>query len=1415
MVKYLKMKDRIIGIDSGSVTVSLVVMTFEGKIAEQRYEYHHGKPAKVLREMLLGLDLEAVAGVAKTASTPDVIDGALSFDPVVSIIQGVKYFYADFRSILNVGGEKFALIEFDRDGNYVNMKSNSSCAAGTGGFLDQQAKRLNLESSADLSYKALSNEGEVPKIASRCSVFAKTDIIHSQQEGYSLEGICDGLSLGLANNIADTLIDDKTDYSPMIFTGGVAVNKAVAGHLENILGHEIEVHEFSHLIGAVGAVQLFMQEPVSDIDYSSESIHEGENSKRDYFYPPLELKLSDYPDFNGLQHYEYSLPGLSAVEVDIYQNLSAGDSFDVSMGIDIGSTSTKAIIIDSSKSPIAGFYTRTAGRPIKAVQAIFEVCSSWLERENISFDFTSVGSTGSGRKFIGTLLGADTVLDEISAHARAAVELDPDIDTIIEIGGQDSKFTTLRKGVVTFSQMNTVCAAGTGSFIEEQALKLGVTLSEYASLAEGARAPLASDRCTVFMERDINHYLNKNYEVNEILAAVLFSVRENYLHKVASEGNIGDRIFFQGATAKNKALVAAFEQKLNKPVFVSKYCHLTGALGAAITAAEEQEGNSEFRGLDICRENIAVRTELCDLCLNHCRIRVAEVKGEEVAYGFLCGRDYNTRKYVNDNKVPSLLKIRQSVLAPLKLKQIENTELPVVGIPSGLRVFEETPLWQKFFHSLGIRTVTSESVPDVISRGKKLAGAEFCSPMTAFYGHADALAAEADVIFLPIHISDKKDEKDGSRLRKFCYYTQFSSTLVSKIRHKGKEIKSMMPLINHRSNPLKTKYELMKVLNQCCSRQFSFLEISQAFDEAVEYYREVKQALSNCFKPQGNGDIRILLLGRPYTVLLDSMNKNIPDFFASLGVETFFSDMIPAVKPSDAVDGLLDQFHWAYPSEIIEAADYCTRSEGLYPVYVTSFKCAPDSFTLEFFKRIMEQHEKPYLILQIDDHDSSIGYETRIEAGIRAFRNHFNSSAEAGRKKKLPVLPEMEDSFEGKTVLLPNWDPFVLPLVAAILRNIGIDARVLEESPEMIAESMKMNTGQCIPVNAIAHEYVEYIRKFNLKPEDTVLWMIRSRWACNITMYPTYIKSLIEKEDEDMAGAGIYTGKLTMVDISPIVSIKAYFAYMFGGNLRKIGCMIRPYEVVKGETDRVIIECRDIFEKAFSGEMTYTEAVKLVIGRLDSIEYIKTDRPKVAIFGDLYVRDNDVMNQNLIQYIEDAGGEVIITPYNEYAKIISGAVFKRWLKDLKVPEMILTKSLLAAMEVLEGRYYRYLGKYIGRPISSKNPDLESELARFNIRVEQEGESSENILKIFRIMKEHPDIALFIQTNPAFCCPSLVTEAMDKEIEKLTGVPVLSITYDGTETMKNDIIIPYLKYAKSGRKLSTSAPYEPAHRDSYH
>ncbi|HSH20648.1 MAG TPA: acyl-CoA dehydratase activase, partial [Draconibacterium sp.] len=576
-----------IAIDVGSVALSVILLQDDKKIVQTGYEFHEGNIVEKLVEMLSVFDLGGVCGIAATSSAAPYVNASLVCDNRVAYITAAKANQSNVGSLLIIGGEKFGLVQFDENQQYRKFKSNSSCAAGTGSFLDQQCKRLNIESISEFSDLAGNNKGDFPKIASRCSVFAKTDLIHAQQEGYSLSEICDGLCYGLAKNIVDTLFKSTSINLPIVFAGGVSLNGAVVKHIELLIGEKPVVGENSHLYGAIGAGINLIEEGMSDTDLIINSARDIilENVKeKNFFHRALKLELSEYPDFTSVEKYNFNskvLKNTPYVEVDIYAEIQNPENR-IFIGFDIGSTSTKAILLDENKQVLAGFYTRTSGQPVVAIRIILEAIQNIIDEKKISFEVLGAGTTGSGRKFVGKIIGADIIPDEISAHARAAVELDAEVDTIIEIGGQDAKFTTLSNGNVTFSVMNNVCAAGTGSFIEEQAAKLGVSLSEYSKRAENIAAPMASGRCTVFMERDLNHFINENYKTNEILASVLHSVRENYLTKVAVEKNIGKKIYFQGATAKNKALVAAFEQKLNKPIMVSEYCHLTGAFGVAL-----------------------------------------------------------------------------------------------------------------------------------------------------------------------------------------------------------------------------------------------------------------------------------------------------------------------------------------------------------------------------------------------------------------------------------------------------------------------------------------------------------------------------------------------------------------------------------------------------------------------------------------------------------------------------------------------------------------------------------------------------------------------------------------------------------------------------------------------------------------
>lgn len=1387
----------ILGIDIGSVTLSLVQMDLSGKILKTVYLFHQGQ----IREHLLAagqqIDLSTVTGIASCTSSrlnPELVK---MVHPEIAAIRVVKRLFSHARSLLLVGAEKFLVIRFDDKGSFESVRANSSCAAGTGSFLDQQATRLNLSGIEELCETAMRNKDSVPDIASRCSVFAKTDLIHAQQRGYSLEAICDSLCKGLAKNIVDTLFNQEPPVSPIFFGGGVSLNAAVIRHLEQQLGTPLHRHAHSHLLGALGACYLWLDENQADTGSLIASLDEIlllDDTRKNYYHPPLELKLSDYPEFASADSWHFA-PGFSVhpvdVQVDLYKSLTRGQVLDVFLGIDIGSTSTKAILIDSDAVPVTGFYTYTSGQPMEAVKVIFEAIHDMTVRKEVQIRIKGAGTTGSGRNFVGKILHADLIIDEITTHARAAWELNPKTDTIIEIGGQDSKFTLMHDGMVTFSQMNAVCAAGTGSFIEEQARKLGCPLTDYARQTDGISAPLASDRCTVFMERDTNHLLNEGYAAHEILATTLHSVMENYLKKVGSEASIGDHICFQGATAKNRSLVAAFEQRLGKKIFVSPYCHLTGALGVALMLWEEPPVNTTFRGIDLYKETIGIRSETCTLCTNHCHISLTTVHGEEVAYGFLCGRDYATKKHVDP--APDVFNLLKERARLMRIPRHQSTtDRITIGIPATLHLFEEMVLWKRFFENLSVHVITSEQYLDSVKTGKRIAGAEFCAPIDSMYGHVAYLADKTDWIFLPISFETRNKKEHSDRY--FCYYTQFSASLVSTLKDKRIPAKMISPLLNFSKGTGHVIKQLADSLSPVLGPALSPGKIKTAYAEALRFSDSRRKQLHTLFQRsfQPETPVSVLLLGRPYVVLAKSMNKGIPDIFARMGINAFFQDMVsPDEMTSEENKSLLQKIPWYYAAHILETARLAATTPNLYPVLITAFKCAPDAFIIDYFKKLLNLYRKPYLILQIDEHDSNVGYETRIEAAVRSFRNHAATTKKIPELSSLQILPNLETQIDGKTLLFPNWDNLVAPLLVANLRRSGIDARQLQSNDLSIKKSMVYNTGQCLPVNIVAQEFIDYVEQHNLKPENTMLWMTKCYITCNLRLYPFYVKNLLESYGRGFEKASVYSGEFSHLEIAVGTSYYAYFAYLLGGLIRKLGCRIRPYEVKKGETDTMIDKSIRILEVAFLGNRPMDDAVRDVLTLFDRIEQTGGQRPGVAIFGDLYVRDNDVMNQELIHTIEECGGEVITTPYTDLVKITIENVIRRAMARGDYFESGLYRVMLASIKLVEDKYYKLFKKYVG-PKPVVNPlRLERHLAKFNISPFHSGESFENILKIFYILENYPRISLFVQTNPAFCCPALVTEAMTQEIKRVTGIPVVTLTYDGTSKNKNDVILPFL------------------------
>jgi predicted nucleotide-binding protein (sugar kinase/HSP70/actin superfamily) len=949
----------------------------------------------------------------------------------------------------------------------------------------------------------------------------------------------------------------------------------------------------------------------------------------------------------------------------------------------------------------------------------------------------------------------------------------------------------MKNGMVTFSVMNNVCAAGTGSFIEEQAHKLGCPLTKYAERAMNVAAPYASDRCTVFMERDINYYLIDGYSVEEVLASVLHSVRENYLTKVAVQGAIGKEICFQGATAKNKALVAAFEQKLQKPIFVSQYCHVTGALGSALMVLENEVTHSRFRGISLYREKIPIETEICDLCRNNCKITKIRIRDDIVAFGFLCGRDYDTKKYKKEKKNSfNLTRAYRKAFSLPGNPPGYKTDM-TIGIPYGLYLSEEENLWKHFFSSLGVRTISSKGMEQSIKTGKKMTTTEFCAPLTAFLGHVEYCAHHANFIFLPVYLETREKENP----KKYCYYSQYASVIATSIEKLHIEERVIMPVID--SKHFMITMELTKLLRPLI--KCTYWSVYFAYHQALAFHKESKEKLKNIFKREfePTKELSILFIGRPYIVLNNSMNKLIPDIFRNLNIKTFFQDMIESTAAiKDEIEGLLTAFHWNYASKILESALFAAKTEGLYPVYMTSFKCGPDSFALEYFKRIMDTYGKPYLILQLDEHDSSVGYETRIEAAVRSFKNHFSTmkTDKAPRHTALPINPRLIKKIGEKTLLLPCWDHLSIKLIEAVLIRSGIDARMVPLTSQAIQRGPATNTGMCIPVNIIIQSIIDYVESQCMDPEQVAVWNFKSTLACNITLYPYFLKSAFEAYGSNMEKISVYCGDFTFKEISYKTTLEAYFAHYFGGMLRRIGCRIRPYEKKRGITDKTIHQSLSIFYNSILGNQKKEKAIKKVIHLFKKIKTVPSTRPKVAIFGDLYVRDNDIMNQDLLHYIEDQGGEVIILPFNEMVKMMAAPHIERSIKSGIYIDAITAKAMISFINTIEKNYNKYFMEILEEKPMKWDADIKELLNFFHLDINHNGESVDNIL-ISRALKQHyPDIRLFVHAIPAFCSAGLVTEALESKIEKLTGVPVVTLIYDGTHKNQNEKIIPYMKFS---------------------
>ncbi|MBW1980379.1 MAG: CoA activase [Deltaproteobacteria bacterium] len=1015
-----------VGVDIGSVSINCVVLDDQQNIIyEFPYHRHFGRFVPQTLEVFTALydrfPPERIDRVAFTGNHGKIIAerlGAVYEYESITQVLGVLRLVPEAASIISMGGQDAALYQLSHADGQWYLKSfamNGPCAAGTGSFIDQQAERLSssfyqeeVNFSAEHIEKILDdfiNLGQQSSspapVACRCTVFTKSDMIHLQNKGESLANIIAGLHQGNAANYVSTIVANHQLEDPVVFIGGVASNKLQVEAFRKYFP-ELIVPPHHTSIGALGAA-IFAQQQEQDRPIDLEMLKEmvGEASASFPRAPVLRLQRTTFTD-NVVIPRRTQPP---RTKLQVY------------LGIDIGSTTTKTVLMDVNSNIIHKQYVQTQGKPIEVAQRLL---AGIQEEFGDSLEFLGTATTGSGRHVVGDFVNADLIIDEITAHARAAVHWDPLVDTVFEIGGQDSKYIWIQNGNPLDFDMNKVCAAGTGSFLHELSNKLGINIvKEFQEIALSSRNPIhLAERCTVFMESDLVSYAQKGASLEDLIAGLCYAIVYNYLNRVVGKRRIGARVMFLGGPSLNKGIVAAFENVLHQEIIMPEHREVLGAHGAALAVMEQLSilGRvSRFPGLQVLTSgSISFRETICRAdkkCHNECKLKIYNFGGRKSIWGGECGRYELTREKKETEKnwfsererlfldylassTEDLAELEAGGAARGKRLEILDGK-PTVGMPRALHFLHYSVLWSHFWQKLGYSTILSPRTNEHIGlAGIEAMTAETCYPIKVFHGHVRALLAKTRYLFLPTLINMPVAQSGETGF--FCPLVQGSQYMVTAALDIAAD-RLLSPIL-YLNDPLESVIlDLYRSLNKTLA--VSKLQVDRAFREAWEIQTAFQSALvtlgRDFFSALQPEDPWVVVSGRPYNLYDERLNLRLGHNLARLGIKAIPQDFLDT--SNTALTDFPDMY-WGLGAQILRTAKLIKDSACGYGIHLTNFSCGADSFLEHFYRHVMGA--KPYLILELDEHSAVAGMVTRLEAFKNVIQNEHRQVLDSLKESK-------------------------------------------------------------------------------------------------------------------------------------------------------------------------------------------------------------------------------------------------------------------------------------------------------------------------------------------------------------------------------------------------------------------------------
>ena len=1254
MPEQLPHDDIFLGLDLGSISLNTVVIGREEKVLENHYDYCHGQPFLVLRKRLSDLlsryAAEKINLVATTGSggklAAELIGGQF-VNEIIAQSRSVSRYYPDAKTIIEMGGEDSKLIFMDRGkekafASLADFSMNSICAAGTGSFLDQQAKRIGVSIENEFGQLALRSKNP-PHIAGRCSVFAKSDMIHLQQIATPVHDIVAGLCFAVARNFKSNLAKGKDLPKPVVFQGGVAANAGVVHAFKEILGvhdGELIIPQYFASMGALGAI----------------------------FY--LTEQLQGVPRFNGLKNLDdyltkarangKGLPVLlessAKLRKEVTFNLNGQTKYPVYLGIDVGSLSTNVVLIDDFDNVIARKYLPTASRPLDAIRrGLTEIFEEVGEKIVVK----AAGTTGSGRYLTGDFIGADVIQNEITAQATAAIAHDPGVDTIFEIGGQDSKYISIDQGVVVDFEMNKVCAAGTGSFLEEQAEKLNINIvEEFGSLALSAEKPVSLGcRCTVFIESDLNANQQRGEKNENLVGGLAYSIVNNYLQKVVGNRRIGNKIFFQGGVANNKGVVAAFEQITGKKIIIPPNFDVTGAIGMAMLARDKIRtgGETAFKGFEIRNVPFTLDKFTCKSCTNHCEIRTVKIEGETrpLFYGGRCEKyEVDARKRKTED-IPNLFQERERLLLG-NYDEATNKGGISIGIPRELLLYyQEFPFWRTFFTDLGFQVVLSSHTDrKLVSRALEMLTSETCFPVEVMHGHImNLLDRKVDHIFIPFVVNNRTAANNPTSNCNCPWIQTYPFMVRAALANHPENHKLLLPALHPRYFDRVFVGEMTAFMKQ------QFGTPGSAVKKALYHAREEQTLFENSLVSRGKeilenipeGREVVVILGRPYNTGDPELNLRLVDKLINQQVLPVPLDFLPLNE-----EYVFDDFpnmYWPNGRKILGGARIIARDERLHAIYIGNFRCGPDSFVMHFVTEALKG--KPALQLEIDEHSADAGLITRLEAFLDSIR-----------KKDVEVSTDMTGAVKPFKQPTPIRDrvlywPYMHDgshIAAAAARSCGIESYSLPlQTQEDLDIGRKYTSSkECFPMICTTGSFIRKLLEPGADEKRISFFMPDHNGPCRFGQYNMLQKIIFDRIGKKDVKIVSPSNDGSYADIAPGSGTKfrfnAWKGFVAVDLIRKLQQQQRPYEKNKGQTDQVyqeslgnIIHC--IEHNARGLVKVLEEAEK----KFRAIELLDIPRkPVVSIVGEIFMRDNPFCNGNLVRRLEALGAETLMSPFSEW-----------------------------------------------------------------------------------------------------------------------------------------------------------------------